>query len=597
MINTKNDESQSELINKLIFSKYKIINRIGKGNFSRVYLVQNKITKKLYAAKLEEKVKSRGILEKETCFLCLLKGYGIPEVITYGHSGKYFVLIEQLLGKSLLELFKKSKNKIKDACMTAIQLIDRLRFIHSKYIVHRDIKPENFLVGYPDSSNIYIIDFGLSRKYRSSRTGNHIKFYVNKAVPGTICFLSLNASAGIESTRRDDLESLAYMLIYLCNGKLPWNDINGQNINECLDKIYLMKKTISLPKLCKNLPNEFITFTKYTRQLKFEQEPDYNYLKNLFIHALKTMNETNYLKFSWTITEKFFSANLSSNDLRIRCPFHKSSSRIRLLKKIEKSHSPGQPLIKKNNTFFNKGYKNLIKSKSEIAFINNEIPHKDSILKKQNSYNNIKNDKNNNIIKLQKKIILRKRINNKNSCEKKLIGNKSDKNFKIINFRNYSNNITNRTIINNKHINYFIKKNNNTENKKKIMFNNNFINEPKPLKQLSTINNEESFNIYTNRKKIDFAKRMKYIPLILRKNPKNKNIFTGSNLYLLVNNSWDCKNRKYSPINRENILSERINRTNSHINYIQNRGDIYINNSNFKNNFTVQSKLINSITD
>ena len=153
--------SENDLINQIIFKKYKSIKIIGKGSFGSVYLGRNIIDKTKVAIKFESKNQKREYLENEAYLLYLLKGIGIPKVITFGKNKKYNILIEQLLGKSLNQILFENglKLEIKDCCMIGLQLLDRLEFIHSKYIIHRDIKPENFLIGIEDESLIYIIDF------------------------------------------------------------------------------------------------------------------------------------------------------------------------------------------------------------------------------------------------------------------------------------------------------------------------------------------------------------------------------------------------------------------------------------------------------
>ena len=166
-----------EFVGKTLFKKYIIILLINKGCYGLVYMGKNIIDNKLYAIKIETITSPEAILEQEAFILYTLKGFGIPEVISFGHSGKYNVLVQTFLGKSLQEIWQE-KNKrfnIKDLCMIAIQTIDRIEYIHSKYYLHRDIKPANFLVGREDSSVIYLIDFGNAKKYRSSRTGKHIQ--------------------------------------------------------------------------------------------------------------------------------------------------------------------------------------------------------------------------------------------------------------------------------------------------------------------------------------------------------------------------------------------------------------------------------------
>ena len=162
--------------NEIIFKKYKIIKTIGKGSFGIIYLAERIIDKKLFALKAEKINTPNNFLESEAFFLYTLQGFGIPKFISYGHTKKYKILIEELLGKSLEDLFipKQGKCNLIDICLIGIQLLDRLEWIHSKNIIYRDIKPENFLIGLKDPNIIYIIDFGSCKKYRSSKTGKHV---------------------------------------------------------------------------------------------------------------------------------------------------------------------------------------------------------------------------------------------------------------------------------------------------------------------------------------------------------------------------------------------------------------------------------------
>ena len=231
-----------------------------------------------------------------------MKGLGIPEVLSYGHSGKYNILIQNLLGISLGELFYRNGNKfcLKDICMFTIQILDRIEFIHSKNIIHRDIKTENFLIGNPDEYLIYIIDFGLSKKYKSSRTNKHIQYKKTKMFSGTEIFSSLNACKGFEQSRRDDLESLGYMIIFFLNGgNLPWRKLSGKTKSDKLKKICAMKNNVNFEELFKDMPREIIYYMNYCRELDFEQKPNYNYLRDLFKKILKSLGTNNDLHFSW----------------------------------------------------------------------------------------------------------------------------------------------------------------------------------------------------------------------------------------------------------------------------------------------------------
>ena len=295
--------------NKIIFGKYKIFKRIGIGIYSNVFsgIIINNLEQ--IAFKIQEKRELFGQLEKEAFFLLHLKGVGIPKIISYGFSGNYRVLIEELLGKTLEQLFQENKNKskiirLKDMLMAAIQIIDRFEFIHSKDIIHLDIKPNNFLVGNPDSSIIYVIDFGFAKKYRSSRTGKHISFSKRKTFAGNLKYSSINAMKGIEPSRRDDLESLGYMLIYLYNQELPWDKIKSKTKEELTRSIYDMKKKFSIKAINQDIPEGMEDYMNYVKSLKFEEDPDYNYLKIIMENMLQKINEVNDLNFSW-INESF----------------------------------------------------------------------------------------------------------------------------------------------------------------------------------------------------------------------------------------------------------------------------------------------------
>ena len=175
--------------------------------------------------KTEKRSSFNNFLETEAYYLFILKGLGIPNLISYGHNKKYNILIETLLGKSLYDIFIKPRKpcNITNICLISIQIIERLEFIHSKDIIYRDMKPGNLLIGIKDPNVIYIIDYGLCKKYRSSKTGKHILPKDLKKFVGTLKYASSNVVKGKESSRRDDLISLGFVLIQLYRRNLPWN--------------------------------------------------------------------------------------------------------------------------------------------------------------------------------------------------------------------------------------------------------------------------------------------------------------------------------------------------------------------------------------
>ena len=289
--------------NKCIFKKYQPIKKIGKGSFGNIYHVVRLKDKAEFAMKIEKIDAKQKTLEREAFYLFTLQGgFGIPKLITFGHTKNYNILIETLLYKSLFDLFVNKNNKFRltDCCFIGIQILEILEWIHSKDIIYRDVKPENFLIGIKDPNAIYVVDFGLCKKYRSSKTGKHLLPKLTGKFSGTLIYASSNVLKGKESSRRDDLISLGYMLIYLLKRDIPWNSsFKDLNKEKYYHLIYL-KDTNSNGQLFKGLPSELVEYIKYTRSLKFEQDPNYMYLQSLFRKILSRSDfENNQFAFSW----------------------------------------------------------------------------------------------------------------------------------------------------------------------------------------------------------------------------------------------------------------------------------------------------------
>jgi len=184
----------------------------------------------------------------------------------------------------------------------AIQLISRLENLHNIGIIHRDLKPDNLLVGLgPNRRIIYLIDFGLA-KYYIDNSGKHKEIVRDKNLTGTIRYVSLNVQDGVEASRRDDLESLGYVCIYCLKGGLPWQTVSTTSSDLKEKKYYSIKtkkREIALINLCSNIPLEFMIYLDYCRNLKYEETPNYKYLKNLFFNLYKLKGFNVNEEFEW----------------------------------------------------------------------------------------------------------------------------------------------------------------------------------------------------------------------------------------------------------------------------------------------------------
>ena len=288
------DKSQTKsnndsLIGQVLFHKYTIVKKLGEGSFGSVYSAKE--NNNWYAIKFENKNKGQNLLEKEAYIMSYLNGPRIPSVKSFGYSGDNNVLIMELMGKSLEDLFENSMNKkmsLRCVCNLGYQMIEIMEYIHNKHIIHRDIKPDNFVMGRGSKSKqLYLLDFGLSKKYRSSSTLKHYPLIKRKKLTGTARYASINALNGITQSRRDDLEAIGYVLMYFLKGRLPWQGMVNKNKEQRYLKIMETKRDTTPEELCKGFPAEFERYVSYTRNLEYEQNPDYEMLKDLFKKVLR----------------------------------------------------------------------------------------------------------------------------------------------------------------------------------------------------------------------------------------------------------------------------------------------------------------------
>jgi serine/threonine protein kinase len=297
------DNKKSSLSNDqfIINGNYNLIKMLGFGAFGEIHLAYDTSLKVLRAIKFEIATHKNPQLKHEHSILEQLNKsdnnnpvppegiLGIPKVYLFDRmENKYNYMVMDFLGPSLSDLFqfKEKSFSLETTLMLGIQMLTRIEFIHEKGFIHRDIKPENFVIGLNEKSNVvHIIDFGLSKRYKDKNTGQHIPYRENRHLVGTVRYASINAHLGIEQSRRDDIESIGYVIAYFYLGRLPWQsklDKGKPPVNKIMEK-----KLITPPEiLCKKMPMEFSYYFHYCKNLKFEDRPDYTTLKCLFADLL-----------------------------------------------------------------------------------------------------------------------------------------------------------------------------------------------------------------------------------------------------------------------------------------------------------------------
>uniref|UniRef100_A0A8C7ZYB8 non-specific serine/threonine protein kinase n=1 Tax=Oryzias sinensis TaxID=183150 RepID=A0A8C7ZYB8_9TELE len=260
------------------------------------------------AVKLEsQKARHPQLLYESKLYKILQGGVGIPHIRWYGQEKDYNVLVMDLLGPSLEDLFNFCSRRftMKTVLMLADQMISRIEYVHTKNFIHRDIKPDNFLMGIGRHCNkLFLIDFGLAKKYRDNRTRQHIPYREDKNLTGTARYASINAHLGIEQSRRDDMESLGYVLMYFNRTSLPWQGLKAATKKQKYEKISEKKMSTPVEVLCKGFPAEFAMYLNYCRGLRFEEAPDYMYLRQLFRILFRTLNHQYDYTFDWTMLKQ-----------------------------------------------------------------------------------------------------------------------------------------------------------------------------------------------------------------------------------------------------------------------------------------------------
>jgi casein kinase I family protein HRR25 len=267
-----------ELINK----KYILLDKIGSGCFGSIYKGQNIRTKEYVAIKVEPIELDIKLLKNESNIYQYLNGCeGIPFVKWFGKDTVNYYMVINLLGSSLQNLMNKTdKFSLALTLKIGIKVINILKTIHEKGLVHRDIKPDNFLFGLTQTNQIYLIDFGFCKSY--VQDDQHIKIKKNSSLIGSKNYASIMSHKHFELSRRDDLESLGYMLIYFYTGSLPWNNTPDEEIIISL-KIGIINNN--------NYPYVLLDFLRNIRSMKFEETPNYYSIIDNFKREIELLSK------------------------------------------------------------------------------------------------------------------------------------------------------------------------------------------------------------------------------------------------------------------------------------------------------------------
>uniref|UniRef100_H0XC40 non-specific serine/threonine protein kinase n=1 Tax=Otolemur garnettii TaxID=30611 RepID=H0XC40_OTOGA len=298
-------------------NRYRLGRKIGSGSFGDIYLGTDIAAGEEVAIKLECVKTKHPQLHIESKIYKMMQGgasWAVPVAQWVGRQ-PHILRVAVLNPALVVSKYNSSLRKFASQSSPVLspRPISRIEYIHSKNFIHRDVKPDNFLMGLGKKGNlVYIIDFGLAKKYRDARTHQHIPYRENKNLTGTARYASINTHLGIEQSRRDDLESLGYVLMYFNLGSLPWQGLKAATKRQKYERISEKKMSTPIEVLCKGYPSEFATYLNFCRSLRFDDKPDYSYLRQLFRNLFHRQGFSYDYVFDWNMLK--FGASRAADD-------------------------------------------------------------------------------------------------------------------------------------------------------------------------------------------------------------------------------------------------------------------------------------------
>ena len=401
-----------------------LLNRkIGSGSFGQIYQCLNKKTNEIVACKIESINELKPQLYHESKIMILMKNCtGFPTCYDFIITDQDKILIMDYLGPNLDVIMNKlpsdennmKKFTIKTSLMIMIQGIERLKNLHEKGIIHRDIKPENFVIGPKKKERlIYLIDFGLSKKISNDKLLPSIK--ADRNIIGTMRYISMNTHQGYEQGRRDDLESLFYIIIYFIKGELPWQNIKSKTRAEKYTKIFEIKKMVTENgELIDGLPLEMGKILEYILGLNFIEKPNYLMMKNVIELILNKLNFSNDLQFDWYNLDFLNYLYISENEYH-----EKGNTKENKKEKSEekdKNNNTNNISIKLNTI---NNINNYNAKKLKMSYNKNMDNTNNSYIRNKNNNNQIKQERSKSLLAL-KRMYAQKMSNKINNDYKKI---------------------------------------------------------------------------------------------------------------------------------------------------------------------------------